>query len=64
MIENIEIEDNGVYYDSYFKIGGADIYLEYAPNNSDPTYLLYNVFTTISPWGYPLSAASFQTPIT
>lgn len=56
-IENIEIEDSGVYYDNYFKTGEADIYLEYASNNNtDPTYLLYNVFTTMSPWGYAVTS--------
>lgn len=56
-IESIEIEDSGVYYDSYFEPGKADIFLEYASNNNtDPTYLLYNVFTTMSPWGYAVTA--------
>lgn len=56
-IENIEIEDSGVYYDTYFNPGEADIFLEYASNNNtDPTYLLYNVFTTMSPWGYAVTS--------
>ena len=56
-IEIIEVDDSGVYYDSYFDEGQADMYLEYASNNNtDPTYLLNNVFTTHSPWGYDTTA--------
>ncbi len=56
-IEIIEVDDSGVYYDSYFDHGQADMYLEYASNNNtDPTYLLNNVFTTHSPWGYDTTA--------
>lgn len=56
-IDNIEVEDSGVYYDSYFNNGEADMYMEFASNNNtDPTYLLYNVFTTMSPWGYVVTS--------
>ena len=56
-IDNIEVEDSGVYYDSYFNNGEADMYMEFASNNNtDPTYLLYNVFTTMSPWGYAVTS--------
>ncbi|PLW74846.1 ABC transporter substrate-binding protein [Cohaesibacter celericrescens] len=56
-IELIEVEDSGVYNDTYFGPGAADLYLEFASNNNtDPTYLLYNVFTTMSPWGYKVTA--------
>ena len=56
-IEIIEVDDSGVYYDNYFDNGEADMYLEYASNNNtDPTYLLNNVFTTHSPWGYDTTA--------
>ncbi len=56
-IEIIEVDDSGVYNDTYFGPGAADMYLEFASNNNtDPTYLLYNVFTTMSPWGYAVTS--------
>lgn len=56
-IEIIEVDDSGVYNDTYFSPGAADMYLEFASNNNtDPTYLLYNVFTTMSPWGYAVTS--------
>lgn len=55
--EIIEVDDSGVYNDTYFTPGQADMYLEFASNNNtDPTYLLYNVFTTMSPWGYAVTS--------
>ncbi|MEM9047844.1 MAG: ABC transporter substrate-binding protein [Pseudomonadota bacterium] len=53
----VEVEDSGVYNDTYFGPGAADMFLEFASNNNtDPTYLLYNVFTTMSPWGYAVTS--------
>lgn len=55
--EIVEVTDSGVYNDTYFGPGQADMYLEFASNNNtDPTYLLYNVFTTMSPWGYAVTS--------
>ncbi|MEM9430130.1 MAG: ABC transporter substrate-binding protein [Pseudomonadota bacterium] len=56
-IEIVEVEDSGVYNSTYFEPGEADLFLEFASNNNtDPTYLLYNVFTTMSPWGYAVTS--------
>ncbi|MBM7068656.1 ABC transporter substrate-binding protein [Actibacterium sp. 188UL27-1] len=56
-IEIVEVDDSGVYNDTYFGPGAADMFLEFASNNNtDPTYLLYNVFTTMSPWGYAVTS--------
>lgn len=56
-IDLVEVSDSGVYNDTYFGPGEADLYLEFASNNNtDPTYLLYNVFTTMSPWGYAVTS--------
>ena len=56
-IEIVEVDDSGVYTSTYFEPGEADVFLEFASNNNtDPTYLLYNVFTTMSPWGYAVTS--------
>jgi len=50
-IELVETDDEGVYYDQYMKPGEADLFMEIASNNnSDPTYLLYNLFHSQSAW--------------
>lgn len=51
-IDLIEVDDSGVYGSTYLDTGEADLYLEFASNNNtDPTYLLNNLFTTTTPWG-------------
>jgi len=51
-IELIEVDDSGVYGSTYLDTGEADLFLEFASNNNtDPTYLLHNIFTTTTPWG-------------
>lgn len=51
-IDLIEVDDSGVYGSTYLDTGAADLYLEFASNNNtDPTYLLNNLFTTTTPWG-------------
>jgi peptide/nickel transport system substrate-binding protein len=50
-IELVETDDEGVYYDQYMKKGEADLFMEIASNNnSDPTYLLYNLYHSKSAW--------------
>ncbi|MEO9845811.1 MAG: ABC transporter substrate-binding protein [Roseobacter sp.] len=51
-IDLVEVGDSGVYGSTYLDTGEADLYLEFASNNNtDPTYLLNNLFTTTTPWG-------------
>lgn len=51
-IDLIEVDDSGVYGSTYLDTGEADLYMEFASNNNtDPTYLLYNLFTTVTAWG-------------
>lgn len=51
-IELIEVDDSGVYGSTYLDTGEADLYMEFASNNNtDPTYLLYNLFTSTTAWG-------------
>jgi peptide/nickel transport system substrate-binding protein len=46
-----EVEDNQLYYSGYADSGKADLFMEFAANaNSDPTFLLYNLFHRTSPW--------------
>lgn len=48
----VEVDDDGVYNETYLDTGAADLYMEFASNNNtDPTYLLNNLFTTTTPWG-------------
>ncbi|MFO1055817.1 MAG: ABC transporter substrate-binding protein [Dongiaceae bacterium] len=50
-VELVETDDDGVYYDQYMKRGQADLFMEIASNNnSDPTYLLYNLYHSRSAW--------------
>ena len=51
-IELIEVDDAGVYSDTYLANGEADLFMEFASNNNtDPTYLLTMLFTSTTPWG-------------
>ncbi len=51
-IDLVEVDDSGVYGSTYLDTGEADLYMEFASNNNtDPTYLLNNLFTTTTPWG-------------
>lgn len=51
-INLVEVDDSGVYGSTYLDTGEADLYLEFASNNNtDPTYLLNNLFTSTTPWG-------------
>jgi peptide/nickel transport system substrate-binding protein len=50
-LEIIEVDDDQLYYSGYADSGQADLFLELAANaNSDPTFLLFNVFHTRTPW--------------
>ncbi|GHB44407.1 peptide ABC transporter substrate-binding protein [Pseudovibrio japonicus] len=52
-IDLVQVDDSGVYDDTYLATGEADLYMEFASNNNaDPTYLLYNLFHSKTPWGY------------
>lgn len=52
-IDLVEVNDSGVYGSTYLDPAASDLFMEFASNNNtDPTYLLNNVFTTQSPWGY------------
>lgn len=53
-IDLVEVDDSGVYGDRYLNTGEADLFMEFASNNNtDPTYLLYNLFHSKTPWtGY------------
>ncbi|WP_109315039.1 ABC transporter substrate-binding protein [Pseudovibrio ascidiaceicola] len=56
-IELVQVDDSGVYDDTYLATGEADLYMEFASNNNaDPTYLLYNLFHSKTPWGYQYTA--------
>lgn len=57
-IDLVEVDDSGVYSSTYLKPGEGDLFMEFASNNNtDPTYLLYNLFTTKTPWAsYQLTA--------
>ncbi|MBK9169019.1 MAG: ABC transporter substrate-binding protein [Bryobacterales bacterium] len=49
--EIIEVEDSQLYYSGYADRGQADLFLELAANaNADPTFLLFNVFHSGTPW--------------
>lgn len=51
-IDLVEVNDSGVYGSTYLDTGEADLYMEFASNNNtDPTYLLNNLFTSTTPWG-------------
>ncbi|MEO9515864.1 MAG: ABC transporter substrate-binding protein [Paracoccaceae bacterium] len=51
-IDLVEVDDSGVYGSTYLDTGEADLYMEFASNNNtDPTYLLYNLFTSTTAWG-------------
>lgn len=51
-IDLVEVDDSGVYASTYLDTGQADLFLEFASNNNtDPTYLLYNIFSTNTVWG-------------
>ncbi|HCQ67463.1 MAG TPA: ABC transporter substrate-binding protein, partial [Rhodobacteraceae bacterium] len=51
-IDLVEVDDSGVYGSTYLDTGEADLYMEFASNNNtDPTYLLYNLFTSVTAWG-------------
>ena len=51
-IDLVEVDDSGVYGSTYLDTGEADLYMEFASNNNtDPTYLLNNLFTSTTPWG-------------
>jgi peptide/nickel transport system substrate-binding protein len=50
-LEIVEVDDDQLYYSGYADSGQADLFLELAANaNCDPTFLLFNVFHTKSPW--------------
>jgi peptide/nickel transport system substrate-binding protein len=50
-LDIIEVDDDQLYYSGYADHGQADLFLELAANaNSDPTFLLFNVFHSKSPW--------------
>lgn len=53
-IELIEVDDAGVYDDTYLEPGQGDLFIEMGSNNNtDPTYLLSMLYTTTTPWtGY------------
>ncbi len=57
-IDLVEVDDSGVYSSTYLKPGEGDLFMEFASNNNtDPTYLLNNLFTTKTPWAsYQLTA--------
>ncbi len=56
-IDLVQVDDSGVYDDTYLATGEADLYMEFASNNNtDPTYLLYNLFHSKTPWGYQYTA--------
>lgn len=49
--EIAEVEDNELYYSAYADRGQGDLFLELAGGgNSDPSYLLSNVFHSRGPW--------------
>jgi peptide/nickel transport system substrate-binding protein len=49
--EIVEVEDGQLFYSGYADRGQADLFLELAGNaNADPTFLLFNVFHTRTPW--------------
>ena len=51
-VDLVEVDDAGVYSDTYLANGEADLFMEFASNNNtDPTYLLTMLFTTTTPWG-------------
>lgn len=51
-VDLVEVDDDGVYNETYLDAGAADLFMEFASNNNtDPTYLLNNLFTSTTPWG-------------
>jgi peptide/nickel transport system substrate-binding protein len=49
--EIVEVEDDQLYYSAYADRGQADLFVELAANaNSDPTFLITNVYHTRTPW--------------
>lgn len=52
-LEIIEVEDGELYYSGYADRGQGDLFLELAGGgNSDPTYLLQNIFHSKAPWRF------------
>lgn len=50
-IELIDVRDQQLYYAGYADLGQGDLFFELAGNvNSDPTFLLHNVFHSHTPW--------------
>lgn len=48
-----EVEDGELYYSGYADQGQGDLFLELAGSgNSDPTYLLQNIFHSQAPWRF------------
>jgi peptide/nickel transport system substrate-binding protein len=48
-----EVEDGELYYSGYADQGQGDLFLELAGSgNSDPTYLLQNIFHSKAPWRF------------
>jgi peptide/nickel transport system substrate-binding protein len=51
--EIAQVEDSELYYSAYADRGEGDLFLELAGGgNSDPTYLLSNIFHSKSPWSF------------
>ena len=51
--EIIQVEDGELYYSAYADRGEGDLFLELAGGgNSDPTYLLSNIFHSKAPWRF------------
>ena len=49
--EIVEVEDDQLYYSGYADRGQGDLFLEMGGNiNADPTFLLYNIFHSNTPW--------------
>jgi len=57
-IDLVEVNDSGLYGSTYLKPREGDLFMEFASNNNtDPTYLLTNLFTSTTPWkGYRATA--------
>jgi len=58
-IEIVAVEDDALYGQRFLEPGAGDLFLELASNtNLDPTFLLYNLFHSQTPWrGYRHMAA-------
>lgn len=49
----VEVEDDQLYYSVYADRGQGDLFLETGGNiNADPTFLLYNIFHSNTPWPF------------